>query len=551
MKITQNGVYNICVIDNAGNTTLREELNVQNIDNVDMACQFEIIGNKGNKVDGNQWYIPNSTYPKLTLKLKSLAMGPSGVKLGISTENKEKYTSNYINTLENAFVTTKIDSNKNGVTYYGFVRSQSGKNKSCPITLYYEHTMKAASLSTTISSDYDKITITYTKAEADSGIASETCYLYNSSDNAEVKSVVASSGKCTFTGLKNATVNNTYYVKIKSISKAGNEKWSSQSSTVTIPGYCTSGHVNYKDGTICTNVCGGGTYNRIAYSKMDNTTVCSGQNLPSGGSACGSVYYVDGPICSDDCGGTYNQIAYSDINDDRCPSYDKSSGGGSCGGIKYSHSSPCNAICPTACGNDASTQKGTKTDYYISSINSAKTCDPVPNVACYISCDATAPCCEKVLDSTWSLYDYGNVCPGVPLPNGSYTAIEPSSTGFDPKTIDLKGYKKIKITYRVKAVENLYKVSLEGAIFVTDNNNAKAFEEQYTVKQTFVSFGNLELTAGQTGNWKTETITLNSAVKKNGMYLHMTLLGRSSGCNGSLISDGHRIISIKSIELCK
>lgn len=47
---------------------------------------------------------------------------------------------------------------------------------------------------------------------------------------------------------------------------------------------CSS--ITYVNGTTCTVSCGGGTYNRVAYSSYDSTYRCPSSDLSSGGSAC-------------------------------------------------------------------------------------------------------------------------------------------------------------------------------------------------------------------------------------------------------------------------
>ncbi len=74
---------------------------------------------------------------------------------------------------------------------------------------------------------------------------------------------------------------------------------------------CSS--VTYQNGTTCSKKCGGGTYNRLAYSAYDGSR-CSANDQSSGGSACNtmaccsSVTYQNGTTCSKTCGGgTYNR----------------------------------------------------------------------------------------------------------------------------------------------------------------------------------------------------------------------------------------------------
>jgi len=105
---------------------------------------------------------------------------------------------------------------------------------------------------------------------------------------------------------------------------------------------CTDTTVAYKDGTTCSETCGTtGTLNRIAYSTYDSSVLCPTYNKTSGGSACGRVdccsqlKYEDGTQCSEPCGpGNKNRLAYSKLNGQRCSGNDDWSGGacnlGSC-----------------------------------------------------------------------------------------------------------------------------------------------------------------------------------------------------------------------------
>ena len=520
MKITKNGNYNICVIDNAGNTELREELEVDHIDNVDMECEFEIIGWK--KVAENKWYIPNSTYPKLKLKLKSKQMGPSGVQLGISTKDQKSYTPDHFNNLETASVTTEIDSDKNGVKYYGFVKSQSGISASCQIELYYEHSMKAATFSTAVTSDYDKITIPYTKAEAVSGLASETCNLYNSSNNAIIKSVAASRGTCTFTGLKNANVNNNYYVKIKSVSNAGNEVWSAQSKIVTVPGYCTSG--NYittskkvaNSESACSKKCDTGTrsYKYInTYTSKYNSLSCGNSGELVGyedcnkQTCCSKTTYKSSEWgeCSDVCGGKTRRDVYSVSyydNNVKCatasnstnerPSEEKA-----CGGKEVASETGCSALCSNACGQSAKTKTGTKTKYYRSTISSSKSCGS-KEFTCTVSCPATEACditeyfpegaaCECTHAYTFWIMKTGDYCTGEPYVSKEINFANYSRITGKVKMKSTSGYSGIRCIFGFSTTENLEKTREDYIIPILDVETSSEVWEEHNINYTLKS----------------------------------------------------------------
>ncbi len=119
---------------------------------------------------------------------------------------------------------------------------------------------------------------------------------------------------------------------------------------------CCSSY-SYKDGSSCTAVCGGGTKNRLAYSDYDGSR-CPAYDVSYGGSACNtqgccsSVKYEDGSTCTASCGGgTKNQLAYSNYTGERCPTEDKSSGGAACNTtdccetVRYEDGTTCSATC--------------------------------------------------------------------------------------------------------------------------------------------------------------------------------------------------------------
>ena len=103
---------------------------------------------------------------------------------------------------------------------------------------------------------------------------------------------------------------------------------------------CTCSNVYYRDGNSCSASCGSGTYNRLAYDSNTNER-CYSKDISYGGAsctsysgcpaACSSVYYRDGSTCSNSCGsGTYNRLAYDSYTNERCYSKDISYGGASC-----------------------------------------------------------------------------------------------------------------------------------------------------------------------------------------------------------------------------
>ncbi len=139
---------------------------------------------------------------------------------------------------------------------------------------------------------------------------------------------------------------------------------------------CSS--VTYKDGDTCSKKCGGGTKNRLAYSAYDGTR-CSAKDTSTGGSVCNSmdccssVTYKDGTTCTKACGGgTYNRLAYSSYDGSRCSAKDSSSGGSACntrGCCDSTENYNCGSwswsACTKSCGS------GTKYEYRTCSKRSA------------------------------------------------------------------------------------------------------------------------------------------------------------------------------------
>ena len=163
--------------------------------------------------------------------------------------------------------------------------------------------------------------------------------------------------------------------------------------------------VTYKDGNACTKACGGGTKNRLAYSKYDGSKRCPAKDLSSGGSSCNTqdccstVTYSDGATCSKSCGGgTKNRVAYSAYNNQRCSSKDQSSGGSACNtqdccsSLTYKDG----AVCTKSCGG------GTKNLLAYSKYDGSR-CSANDKPSGGSACN-TQDCCKEVT------YKDGNAC---------------------------------------------------------------------------------------------------------------------------------------------
>ncbi len=170
---------------------------------------------------------------------------------------------------------------------------------------------------------------------------------------------------------------------------------------------CTSSTITYKDGSSCTAKCGGGTYNRLAYSTYDSSVRCSSYDKTSGGSSCNTqgccskVTYQNGSTCSKKCGGgTYNRVAYSYYDGTRCPSSDTTSGGSSCNTqdccskVTYQNGSTCSASCGYGTYNRLaySDYDGTRCSAYDKTSGGSscylKACEDTINGTRYNGCDS-------------------------------------------------------------------------------------------------------------------------------------------------------------------
>ena len=175
---------------------------------------------------------------------------------------------------------------------------------------------------------------------------------------------------------------------------------------------CTKDTVTYKDGTSCAGACGTGTYNQLAYSTYDNSVRCESFDLASGGASCNTgitcctkdtITYQDGKTCSGACGtGTYNRLAYSTLNNQRCKDFDETSGGSACDTgitcctkdtIKYEDGS----TCAGACGS------GTKNRLAYSTLNNQR-CESFDQTSGGSKCETGIDCCgsSNISYGSWS-----------------------------------------------------------------------------------------------------------------------------------------------------
>ncbi len=159
----------------------------------------------------------------------------------------------------------------------------------------------------------------------------------------------------------------TYYGYVKN--NLGYEVWCGP--TTTKIDDCTKFTEKVTSSTACTKKCGSGT-RTDTYTKTSSTgsgfgcgtrqatgVACNTQ------ACCSSVKYTNGTTCSAKCGGgTYNRLAYSNYDGSRCSSKDTSTGGpacntqGCCSKVNYGNWSGCSKAC------EGGTQSRSKTSAY-------------------------------------------------------------------------------------------------------------------------------------------------------------------------------------------
>ena len=365
ISFNSNGKKHLCLIDNVGNTS-DTTFEVTHIDKTKMQCNFSITNNPtpGEKVGEIQWYKSN-----VNLEMRPVEIGESGVMLGKNTENKEIYqTPNYIlkSQQSQAVISESITSNSL-VSRYGFVKNQAGTKGTCNINFGVE-TNITAPVSTSHSTTLIDATVVFDKGEAVSDIKETKCY--RTGDNQEWND--------DGTGIEGELVNDSCY--FKNMATAGDQSYKVKKCITSNAGnYICSGEVSITITGSC--------------NEVDETDTSD--------YSCGAY-----GACSDSCGGT--QYATKNIVTTKTSKYNKGFACGpgnktvlngcskDCGGKTYSHSSACSAVCPTACGNTQSTQSGTRTDYYVSSVDASTSCGSTPNVPCSVSCNATPGCCDSV-----------------------------------------------------------------------------------------------------------------------------------------------------------
>ena len=267
----------------------------------------------------------------------------------INSKSITSRNSNY----NSLYVTIKLtlsdrkDSTGNKI-YYSF----SNDNKT--YSSWYNYTLgTTSSTNWTLSGSYDgKNRTIYIKVKDELGNSKVETLTYRVYSECSSTYSMTSTGSCsTNYGFGTATETKKFYDRYT------NNYCSSTSNNVS----CCINPTTYKGSwSSCSASCGGGvmtrsvtTYNcdgTTSYSS--ETTSCNTQSCQS--PRCSNVYYKDGTSCSNSCGsGTYNRLAYDYYDDSRCYSDDLSSGGSYC----YSSSGCSTPVTPSfSCGSVGSTQ---------------------------------------------------------------------------------------------------------------------------------------------------------------------------------------------------
>lgn len=543
ISFNSNGKKRLCLIDNVGNTS-DTTFEVTHIDKTKMQCNFSITNNPtiGEKVGEIQWYKSN-----VDLEMRPIEIGESGVMLGKNTENKEIYqTPNYIlKSQESQAVISESITSNSLVSRYGFVKNQAGTKGTCNINFGVEKSITApifSSLSVTLKD----ATVVFNKGEAVSGIKETKCYRTgtdhkwdNNGTGIEGNLV---NDNCYFNNMATAD-NQSYKVKKCITSNAGNYVCSNEVE-VKIQGSCNE--VVETDTNVsscgaygaCSDSCGGTQYatkNIVTTktSKYNKDFACgSGNKTVANGCSktCGGVNPtpIEGTmVCNNICGGNYETpLTYKSLDGTKdCPTpkgAESKKVGTICGGTQVSSSTSCSApSCPTACGQPSSTQTGTKTESYVSTINPTVSCGS-KKVSCTRSCNATAACCTTVLNQTNGKATFNNS-----------TAGSTSDPIQSTSSYTLKN-KSLHYSFKVKSVTG----GAGGCQFVISTDKAKTKNYKIlTISNPHRANGDTTTTTGMQWNNSTDrsysvsgTATFNG--KSSDSKKYYITLSCSGGCTG-------------------
>ena len=251
-----------------------------------------------------------------------------------NVNNKNKPTGDYylfVRTTDNNGMPVLIDAASNASTTVKYHSGVYVVDKTAPVITNLNVTSEKAWNSVNL-----KLQMNDTK-DAVNGKDIKVC-LKQGNGSCDAKDYVApDKAKLKLTGVtyNGATVD----VKIRAKDLAGNE--AVKSVKYNLYQECQTANLvktTVKAEGACSKKCGGGTRTDVYNTKDKNSgNNCSGKtiNVPNVAcntmACCSKIKYKDGTNCTKKCGGgTYNRLAYSAYDDSRCASNDTTSGGSAC-----------------------------------------------------------------------------------------------------------------------------------------------------------------------------------------------------------------------------
>lgn len=336
-KPTKIGTYYFWTQDIAGNVSSRYKafVDVNNIDNVDDSCTISF----GNNVNIDNWLNFDVT-PSMSTSSESAA----GLYYGMNKTNVPEYP-NYTPKGQSGSMTlpTQGSTGKNGVTYYCYIKTISGKTTSNSATVYIDKDKPTISRFNVVSSDSSyasnvvNASLNASDGENGSGI-SKMCIQTNNN----VNSCNWVDYNNLYTGLSTGKDYDgsglSFYAWVKD--NAGNV--SDMASTYyTVYKYCDdtleTGAYCSNDWSACSDACGGIRYATEITDYVD-------EHFPS--RACSSTTEVNG--CSEECGGWKDEAEDPIETEGKC-----TVASGKCSGTKtntittYTYSEDGSKICDT------------------------------------------------------------------------------------------------------------------------------------------------------------------------------------------------------------
>ena len=209
------------------------------------------------------------------------------------------------------------------VTYTFTIKDNADNSNTCKVNVYLDKTNptnpKGGAIGTVSGSNKSASIKTEVSGSTDSHSGFKR-YLYlvtNSSSTPDKNDSRFTTSK-TFT----RSCGTSYYAWAVAEDNVGN-----RSSVVSL-GNTKDGEDKYSDWSSCSKLCGTGSQSRTNTCDLVTTDLTQSCNTMD---CCSSVWYKNGTTCSKSCdGGTYNRLAYSNYNDQRCSSKDTSTGGPAC-----------------------------------------------------------------------------------------------------------------------------------------------------------------------------------------------------------------------------